>query len=161
MLKNVMGDLSIREKNLWVELLVDVVVALYYYPKMFLLITAGNAALTGERMTNLIISTVGLAIFVSVALAALLHEKTTPEPKDERDLLIDSRGSALFGRTMLACVLVIMGMIVMQEMTLGRQTGWLITMTPLVIAHLLLFTLMISSTASSVLKLVLYRRGLQ
>jgi hypothetical protein len=160
MLKNVLGELSIREKNLWVELLVDVIVALYYYPKMFLLITAGDAALTGERMVNLIISTVMLAIFVAVALAALLHEKQQPEPKDERDLVIDNRGSVLFGRMLLACVLFIMGMIVMQEMSIGRQLEWLIALSPLVIAHLLLFTLMISSTTSSVLKLVLYRRGL-
>lgn len=159
MLKNALGDISTREKNLWVELLVDVIVALYYYPKMFLLITAGDVALTGERMTNLIISTVMLAIFVSVALAALLHDRKEPEPRDERDLIIDNRGSVLFGRLLLACVLAIMAMIVTQQMSIGRRVDWLIELSPLVIGHLLLFTLMISSTASSALKLVLYRRG--
>lgn len=159
MLKNVLGDLSVREKNLWVELLVDVIVALYYYPKMFVLIVAGDAALTGERMVSLIIGTVMLAIFTSVALAALVHEKKRPEAKDERDLLIDKRGGALYGRVMLLCVLAIIGIIVMQQMTLGREVSWLIALSPLVIAHLLLFTLMLASTASSVLKLVLYRKG--
>jgi hypothetical protein len=159
-MKEVLGDFSIREKNLWFELLVDVVVALYYYPKAFRLMMAGDQALSGTFMVGLITSTVILAIIVSSVLSVFLHTQTKPEPKDERDRLIEAHSGLLANRVLVGGVLLIMAYVVLQELAgdIARSRA-LFTLTPLVIAHLLLVALMLSSMTNSIAKLVSYRRG--
>jgi hypothetical protein len=155
-MKAILGDFSVREKNLWFELIVDVVVALYYYPKVFKLMLAGS--LTGTAMTNLIVSTVVLAIIASAVLAALLHQQQKPEPLDERDFYIDARATLWFARVLVFGVVSVMGWIVLQEFNPWPDRA-LFVMSPLVIAHFLLFSLMLASMTKSILKLLMYRLG--
>lgn len=150
---------SIREKNLWFEFLVDVAVALYYWPKALGLMWAGDAALR-DGAVGLITSTVIWAIVVSTVLSAFLHTQQKPEPKDERDYIIDARSSLLSGRVLTMGVLVIMGNVVIQEMVGEWAVGrGLFVLTPLLIAHLLLVVLMLASMTDKVSRLYFYRRG--
>lgn len=153
-----LGDFSAREKHLWFELLVDIGVALYYYPKAFHLLMAGDGALSGEVMTDLVVNTVMLAIGLSIALAILLHMQDKPEPKDERDYMIEARSNGWYSRFLIGGVMAVMGVIVMQEFTLWPG-DWFVA-TPLVLAHLLLLVLMLASMLNSILKLLMYRTGL-
>ena len=153
-----LGYFSVREKNLWFELLLDVVVAVYYYPRAFALILRDSAELTGTAVVDLLINTVILAILVSALLSVLLHTQKKPEPKDERDFIIDAKCDYLFSRMMMFGVLFVMGWIVMQQFNPWPERN-LFELTPLVIAHVLLFVVMISSMAHSVMKLLLYRLG--
>jgi hypothetical protein len=155
-----LGDFSIREKNLWIEFLVDIGVALYYWPKAFALMRAGDALVRGVGMVDLIINTVMLAIFIGVVLSVFVHTQQKPEPMDERDYLIAARSSVWSGRVLVACIVLIMGYAVIQELGGAVIAGRaLLTLTPLLIAHLLLVALMLSSMTASLLKLYFYRLG--
>jgi hypothetical protein len=153
-------NLSIREKNLWFELFVDIGVALYYYPKAFQLILRGDEALRGDAMVSLITSTVILAIILSSALSILLHTREKPEPMDERDFQIAWRAGFWSHRVLVACILVLIGRIVVEAMLPEYQVVRAgIRMGPLVIAHLMLVALMLASMTSTAYKLLSYRRG--
>ena len=159
--KAIFDEISGREQKLWFELLVDVVIGLYFYPKAFALMAAGDEALTGRAMTNLIIGTVSWAIIIIIigaALATLFKLQHKPEPKDERDLLIEISTGRWFGRMLVFCLLGIIGLIVVQAMAVDIGIRF-VTLTPLGIALLLLFSLMLASLVDSVAKLYCYRRG--
>lgn len=159
MTDNEISDVSIREKNLWIELLVNCVIAIYYIPKLFWLIHFGDSALRGAAMVNLIIGTVMVAIFANAALAALLHVKQKPEPMDERDLLIDQRASNVFGKVLQSCMLLVIASIAIQEM---HDRAWMhlpMMISPLVIANVLLVGFMLAGILRDVMKVSLYRRG--
>jgi hypothetical protein len=151
---------STREKNLWVELLTDVAVGLYYWPQAIRLMMAGDEALRGGAMVNLIVSTVMWAIFVSAALAVFLHTQKKAEPMDERDYMIAARSSLLAGRVMVGCVVALICLVVIEEIP-GGYTSHLtfFTLSPLVMAHLLLVTLIGWSLTSTIARLYYYRRG--
>lgn len=156
--KQRLGDFSIREKNLWFEFIVDIMVALYYYPAMFSLLLRGDGALSGEAMTEVIVNTVVYAVVVSVLISIFLHTQTKPEPRDERDYLIEAKSNLWFSRALVFGVLAVMGTIMFHEFNPWSSEA-LLPMTPLVIAHLLLFVLMVASMVNSVLKLAMYRIG--
>ena len=155
-----LNNFSTREKNLWSELLVDIVAALYYYPKMLRLMQAGEDGLTGAAMTSLITGTVMVAIFTGIIVSVFLHTHKTPEQVDERDLQFKARGNTIAYFVLLACIVLVMGLVVIQEMmpTFAR-TMPLFELTPIILANLLLVSLFISSVAKSGILLYSYRRG--
>ena len=156
--KAMFDEISAREKKLWCELVVDVVVGLYFYPKAFVLMAAGDEALTGAAMTNLIMGTVTWAIIATIGLALVFRSREKPEPKDERDHLIEITTGRWFGRVLVLCLLGIIGLIVVQSMAADIGTQ-LFMLTPPGIALLMLFGLMLASLADSITKLYCYRRG--
>jgi hypothetical protein len=158
-MKEQLDDYSVREKNLWFEFLVDVAVALYYWPKAFGLMVAGDEALRGSAMVGLITSTVIMAIVVSGALSIFLHTQQKPEPKDERDYMIDARSSLVSGRVLVIGMLAIIGSIVFREMVDAAALD-VFALTPLLIGHLLLVVLMLASMIGRTVKLYLYRKGI-
>ena len=153
-------DLSIRGKNLGFYLLVDLAVAIYYYPQVLRLLVAGDEALYGPAMVNLIIKTVFVAIVVSTVLSVYLHNQQKPEPMDERDLAIRARGKLWAGHVLVWCLVLLIGQIILQEMSGQWFTALPVLMlTPLIIAHLLLVVLMLASLCDNLVRLSGYRRG--
>ena len=155
-----LNNFSTREKNLWSELLVDVVVALYYFPKMFFMLRAGDAALTGSAMAGLVTSTIIVAIIAGAIVSVFLHMEAKPETVDERDHLFLARGNKVAYIILVACVVAIMGNIVVLEMlpAFARERNWF-DPTPVAIAHLLLVSLVLSSGGKTIIQLLCYRRG--
>lgn len=151
---------STREKNLWSEFLVDLAAGLYYYPKMIALIARGDDALTGAAMVGLITSTVMVAIFAGVIVSVFLHLEAKPEPLDERDHLFRARGNQVAYLVLVGCIVLIMGHVVISEL-MPRMAGNPLPfeLTGVVIAHLLLVSLFLSSVAKTLVMLFFYRRG--
>lgn len=158
-MKNRLGDLSVREKNLWVELLVNGLIAVYYIPRLFWLIHYGDRALRGAAMVNLIVGTVMTAIFARIVLAVLLHAQQKPEPMDERDHFIEQRANNVFGAVLQGCMLLVIASIAVQEFDGGAWRHLPMMLSPLVIANVLLVGFMLAAIARDVVKAVLYRRG--
>lgn len=154
----VFDEISSHEKKLWLELVVDIAIGIYFYPKAFALMAAGDAALTGRAMAGLIAGTVTWAVVVSIGLALVFNPKEKPEPKDERDRLIEVVAGRWFGRVLTFCLLTIVGLVVVQEMSDTVDT-MLVVLTPLGMSLLLLFSLMLASLTDSIAKLHSYRRG--
>ena len=158
-LKEFLSDLTSRELNLWVELLVDIIVALYYFPRAFNLIKNDEWTLTGGAMIGLLVSTIILAIVVSVILSILVSIWKKPAEKDERDYVFSARGSTVAYTALFVLVILIIGQVLF-EGTYPEMAGKLRLITsPLIIGHLLMLALMFSSTLKSAVQLFFYRRG--
>lgn len=159
-MKEQLDSYSTREKNLWFELLVDLGVGLYYWPNAVRLMLAGDDALRGAPMAGLLLKTVMAAVFFVVALSVFLHKQETPEPMDERDHMIKARSSLIAERVLIGCLIALIGLVVVQELP-GPYTSHFIflTLSPLVMAHLLLVSLMAWSFTSVLARLYYYRRG--
>jgi len=153
------NNFSTREKNLWSELLVDIVIGLYYFPKMFVMM-ASNTELSGGAMAELITGTVILAIFMGIIISVFLHTQKKPEQVDERDHLFDARGSRIAYTVLGLCVALVIGHIIVNEMLpeVARDRA-LLNLSPVAIAHLLLLSLYLSSVIKTVMQLFFYRRG--
>jgi len=154
---NLLSDMSTTEKNLWAELIVDVVVALYYFPKMLSLIRAGDTALI-PVMAGVVVISIILAIIVAIAVAILLRAWREPKREDERDRQFSARGTLIAYRALAVFVALIMGQLVFEGLFPGLRGGFAILTKPLLIAHLLLLSLLLSSAAKSATQLFLYRR---
>ena len=154
-----LSEMSAREKNLWAELLVDTVVALYYFPNVFSLIAAGKNVLVGFAMAILVVKTIFLAIVISTAAAIILRVWQEPGKEDERDYQFSARGTMIANRALIIFTILIIGQIMMEALLPGRDLQRRIIAAPLIIAHLLLLSLMLSSTIKSVAQLFFYRRG--
>lgn len=152
-------NMSTTEKNVWAELIVDFVVALYYFPKMFSLIRAGNLALI-PIMAVLIVKAVILAIVVGILVAILLQDWREPKRIDERDLQFSARGTLIANRALVIFIFLIIGQLVFEGLFPGLR-GQLCSLMakPLIIAHLLLLSLLFSSVIKSIAQLFLYRRA--
>ena len=159
-MKEQLDSYSTREKNLWFELLVDLGVGLYYWPSAVRLMMAGDDALRGGPMAALLLKTMMAAIFFGIALSVFLHKQEKPEPLDERDQMIKARSSLIAERMLIGCLIAVIGLVVIQELP-GPYTSHLVflTLTPLVMAHLLLVSLMVWSFTSVIARLYYYRRG--
>jgi hypothetical protein len=155
---NVLSDMSTTEKNLWAELLVDLVVALYYFPKVFVLIRAGNVALMSPAMAGLVVKTIFVAIVVGIAVAIFLRIWREPAKEDERDYAFSARGTLIANRALVIFVSLIMGQLVFEGLFPGIAEKRGIKTNPMIIAHFLLLALMLSSTIKALAQLFLYRR---
>lgn len=154
----VLDDMSVREKHLWVEVIVDIVVAVYYFPKLFGLFILGDEALTGPPMFNLIIQTVGLAIILAGIIGVILLRQEKTAPKDEREKQFYARANLIAYRVLLICICGLMGQIVMSEIFAGGRQSFLV-LTPVIIANLLMIAIILAEMSKSVMRLFYYRRG--
>lgn len=156
---DLLQNFSTREKNLWSELLVDIVVGLFYFPKMINMMFSG-ADLTGKGMAGLITETVILAIVTGVIISIFLHTQKKPEQVDERDHLFDARGSRIAFAVLALCIALIMGNIIVYEMLpeVAKDRA-VLNLSSVVIAHLLLLSLFLSSVIKTIVQLYFYRRG--
>lgn len=118
----------------------------------------GDGALSGDAMTRLVIGTVTLAIVVSVLLRLIFNRQQNVEPRDERDYLIERTSVRWFTRVLVLGILAVVVLIAAQSMV-NRPDITVFPLTPLSIAILLLFTLMLASLIDSVTQLYCYRRG--
>jgi hypothetical protein len=156
---NLLSNISTTEKHLWAQLVVDLVVALYYFPKMFSLIRAGHTALV-PVMAGVVVTSIILAIIVGIAVAILLRIWQEPERIDERDLQFSARGTLIANRVLVISILLIIGQLVFEGLFPGLRGRLFSLMTkPLTIAHFLLLSLLFSSVIKSIAQLFLYRRA--
>ena len=159
---SVFNYLSSREKNLWIELIVDVAVMLYYWPKAFFLLQKGDAA-TGIEMAGLITSTIGYAIFLAIMVAiifeVLLRKNKQPDIKDERDALFELRSYRFGFYSLIVFVVLIMGQAVIGELFPMMAERAPFDFTPIFIAHCIFLSINLSSLIQCGSQLFYYRRG--
>ena len=93
-IKTFFSNMATRELNLWAELLVEIIIALYYFPGAFRLIKEGKWTLEDPgAMIGLIIGTIILAIIAGALISILISIWGKPAKKDERDYRFSARGS--------------------------------------------------------------------
>ena len=158
-LKSFLADLTNRELSLWAEFLVNIVVALYYFPRAFRLIEVNEGAPIGRAMLGLVISTIIMAILISIILGIIVSIWKKPAKKDERDYAFLARGSMIAYTALFIFVVMIIGHVMFQGLLPETAARLGLMTSPLIIAHFLLLSLMFSSTIKCVMQLFFYRRS--
>jgi hypothetical protein len=161
-----LDSLSQRERSIWIELFIDVVVMVWYLPKAWYLLLQGDEALMGRAMGGLITETIGFAIVLAIAVNIVVEvvlsgqkgEKKV-EPRDERDAQFELRSYRFGYHALIMFVVTIIGYVVILEYYPGliEKTG--VTLSPVIIAHYLLLCVFLASLIKSGTLLFYYRRG--
>ena len=78
---------SNRELNIWAELVLDLIVSIYFFPKFFLLIKSGN--MYSYDSIILITTTIFISIAYSIVVFVIINLFIESEKKDERDYIFE------------------------------------------------------------------------
>jgi len=146
--------MSLRERKLCCELLVDVVVAVYYFANALPLLAAPEPQLT--TMAGLVVKCVLLSIVLSIIVFSIAHVGAPEQPADERDRLFDARGNGIAYVTLLVCLCVVMFQVSASQLFPARAP---FPTTPMIVVHLLLLCILLSSAVKALVQLISYRRG--
>tara|TARA_R110002096_G_scaffold416576_2_gene619236 strand:- start:49464 stop:49919 length:456 start_codon:yes stop_codon:yes gene_type:complete len=149
-------DLSNREKEIWIELVVSMAVAIYYFTNAYnagALFNIVNAEL-GKVVVNAII----LSITSTIVLSIVFKQKST-EAKDERDIAIESKANSYSYYGLCVFITIIIGHIMISE-----GIGYFDNETPVsldssAIMHLLLVSMIVAGAIKSVTQIIHYRYG--
>lgn len=159
--------MSWREKHLWAETLISVLVSVYFFSHSFTLLLSleDDSPFPVRDMTRLIITTVILSIILSVVIFTLLrmlsgNHQGEIEPSDERDRLFELRSNQVAYWTLCAITATVVGAIVLNSTSAQSDSLQIsLPMSPLLIAQALIAALTLSSLAKSISALFYYRRG--
>ena len=76
-----LNNYSNRELNIWAELILDILLSFYFFPKIFPLIIDGQ--LYGEALVGIIANTIIITIIYSIFIFGAINILTKKEEKDE------------------------------------------------------------------------------
>ena len=82
-----LNNYSNRELNIWAELILDILVSIYFFPKIFPLIIDGR--LYSEALVGIIVNSIIIAIIYSIFVFGAINALTKREEKDERDYIYE------------------------------------------------------------------------
>ncbi|VAW01015.1 hypothetical protein MNBD_ALPHA01-2456 [hydrothermal vent metagenome] len=148
--------ISNREKTIWANVLLDVIIALYFFPKIFAM-EGGIGANAGE-MPSIIGVVIVMAIVGSLIIDWLL-DVDKAEQKDERDYLFDARSYFAGFVAMFFLVSFLIGHLILNEITMKIFNFQYEALTSTQIVTYLLLLLMMAAFVKDVVKLFYYRRG--
>lgn len=154
----IFSSMSVRERNLWGDMLLHIIVAVYFFPKMFALISAGHAGLLAgavKLVVTCIIISVVLAVVANVVLA-ILKVDVKPQPRDEREKGFLTRSYLIAYSIVSIGVFAVMAGIMMSEGNSDTALGVVGTMQVL---QWLWALLVVASISRSGTQLFYYRRG--
>lgn len=157
-------DMSLREKELWSDALVNGFVSFYFFSRTFGLLLLGDEALMSDQMTRIIINTVALAIILGVVVVGVIRashspDSAAPEPLDERDRLFAHRADKVGYLVLVVGICILLGQIVLEQVFSEIAARGPFTLTPLIIGYFLLAALTLASLARAATAIISYRRG--
>ncbi|MCF6196495.1 MAG: hypothetical protein L3J50_07300 [Emcibacter sp.] len=149
-------DMSNREKSLWSKVLLDVIIALYFFPAVFAM--EGGMAANVDEIASLIRTVIVLAIVGSLVIYWLLKAGKA-EKKDERDYQFEARSYLVGYAVMLTAVSIFIGHIILNELTVRLFDFQYEDLNSLQIVIYLLLSLTLAEFFKDATKLFYYRRG--
>lgn len=151
-----LSNYSNRELNIWGELVLNILVSLYYFPAVFLLEPGSNEYV--EEFAWIVLKIVIFAVTYSIIVFSTISILTKEEKKDERDREFDIRGAWAGYNVLDISVAVVLVLIIVGEMAGDTSSISVIQMSPIFIAQLLMLVLVVSSMVKSLAKLYYYRK---
>ena len=149
-----LNDYSNRELNIWAELVLDIIVSLYFISRVYPLLI--NDQFNNETLVPIIITTIIISIIYSIIVFGVINIFTKEEEKDERDYFFElnsyrisyyiSQGG-IFG---IICLILFN---VLYQENIGL-------LTPPKIAMIFLIISLLSSTGKSLTQLYNYRKSI-
>ena len=149
-----LNNYSNRELNIWAELILDIIVSIYFFPKIFPLIIDGR--LYSEALVGIIVNSIIIAIVYSIVVFGTINALTKREEKDERDYIYELKSYRISYYLSHWGILGIICLIVFNALY-QENIGLL---TPPKIAMILLIIALLSSTGKSLTQLFNYRKNI-
>ena len=149
-----LNNYSNRELNIWAELILDILVSFYFFPKIFPLIIDGQ--LYSEALVGIIATSIILAIVYSIVVFGAINALTKREEKDERDYIYELKSYRISNIISQVSINLLISLIVFNPINQVRLTDF----TAPMIAMLLLIITLLSSTGKSLTQLFNYRKNI-
>jgi hypothetical protein len=149
-----MNNYSNRELNIYAELVLDILVSFYFFPKIFPLIIDGQ--LYGGALVGIIANTIIISIIYSIFVFGAINTLTKREEKDERDYIYELKGYRISNIISQVSIYLLVSLIVFNPINQVRLTDF----TAPMIAMLLLIITLLSSTGKSLTQLFNYRKNI-
>tara|TARA_B100000929_G_scaffold25608_1_gene19067 strand:- start:42 stop:491 length:450 start_codon:yes stop_codon:yes gene_type:complete len=146
-----LNNYSNRELNIWAELILNILVSLFFVSKVF---TSNQFG--GEVLVQIISTTIILAIVYSIFVFGAINALTKREEKDERDYIYELKSYRISYYLSHGGILGIICLIVFNALY-QENIGLL---TPPKIAMILLIIALLSSTGKSLTQLFNYRKNI-
>ena len=146
-----LNNYSNRELNIWAELILNILVSLFFVSKVF---TSNQFG--GEVLVQIISTTIILAIVYSIVVFGAINALTKWEEKDERDYIYELKSYRISYYLSHGGILGIICLIVFNALY-QENIGLL---TPPKISMILLIIALLSSTGKSLTQLFNYRKNI-
>ena len=149
-----LNNYSNRELNIWAELILDIIVSIYFFPKIFPLIIDGQ--LYSDALVGIIATSIIISIFYSVFVFGAINTLTKKEEKDERDYIYELKSYRISNIISQVSIYLLISLIVFNPINQVRLTDF----TAPMIAMLLLIIALLSSTGKSLSQIFNYRKNI-
>ncbi len=143
---------SNRELNIWAELVLDLIVSIYFFPKLFLLIISGD--IYSNESIILITTTIFISIAYSIVVFTIINIFKESEKKDERDYIFELKSYKISNTIFQISILFLIGSIIFNPLSNHYE------FTPNLIAAFLIIITLFCSASKSVSLLYFYRRDI-
>lgn len=155
---NALATFSNRELNIWATLVLDVGVAIYYFSSVLAL--PSGTDLHGKAMAGIIGEIIVWSFTYSILVFGYINSRGE-EKKDERDQGFEARANSMAYYVLTCAVVLLIGHVVLNSLFADYEKSLTIPamLSPVVIANLLLFALILASMAKALTQLFYYRRG--
>ena len=143
---------SNRELNIWAELVLDLIVSIYFFPKLFLLITSGD--IHSNELIILITTTIFISIAYSIVVFTIINVFKESEKKDERDYIFELKGYKISNTIFQISIVILVCWLFFTPLSNHYE------FTPIMIAAFLIIITLFCSASKSVSLLYFYRRSI-
>ena len=149
-----LNDYSNRELNIWAELVLDIIVSLYFISRVYPLLI--NDQFNSEALLPIIFTTIIIAIIYSIIVFGTINTLTKREEKDERDYIYELKSYKISNNIFQISNYLVIGVIIFNALYQGNFGE----LTPPKIAMILLIIAVLSSTGKSLTQLFNYRKNI-
>tara|TARA_B110001454_G_scaffold184766_1_gene180633 strand:+ start:58 stop:516 length:459 start_codon:yes stop_codon:yes gene_type:complete len=149
-----LNNYSNRELNIWAELILNIIVSLFFVSKIFPLII--NDQFYSEALVQIILTTIIIAIIYSIIVFGTINTLTKREEKDERDYIYELKSYKISNNIFQISNYLVIGVIIFNALYQGNFGE----LTPPKIAMILLIIAVLSSTGKSLTQLFNYRKNI-
>jgi|TARA_Y100000768_G_C23605112_1_gene507873 hypothetical protein len=149
-----LNNYSNRELNIWAELILNIIVSLFFVSKIFPLII--NGQFYSEALVQIILTTIIIAIIYSIIVFGTINTLTKREEKDERDYIYELKSYKISNNIFQISNYLVIGVIIFNALYQGNFGE----LTPPKIAMILLIIAVLSSTGKSLTQLFNYRKNI-
>ena len=143
---------SNRELNIWAELVLNLIVSIYFFPKLFLLIISGE--IHSYESIILITTTIFISIAYSIVVFTIINIFKESEKKDERDYIFELKSYKLSNTIFQISILFLICWLFFTPLSNHYE------FTPIMIAAFLIIITLFCSASKSVSLLYFYRRNI-
>ena len=149
-----LNNYSNRELNIWAELILDILVSFYFFPKIFPLIIDGQ--LYSEALVDIIATSIIIAIIYSIFVFGAINTLTKREEKDERDYIYELKSYRISNIIFHVSIYLLISLIVFNPINQVRLNEF----TAPMIAMILPIITLLSSIGKCLTQLFNYRKNI-